>query len=295
MSLALLRVEGVFHWGFWVRQAYASARQDTLPVPPPSTLVGALASGLAAALRDLCGVGVAELRYSESVAEVPLILKLVRAGAIVEVYFKILDGYGIRKADITRQFQVPYIRYEDLWNKSQWFDVKPVGKVYAPNTRFEIAYLINLTNAELVLREMCRGIDVENLLRLAALSISRVGPVEGIVTMYKVYLDKVKSSTISSIPPTQCPYFEVKSDLLDKLRQVPEATLTEFWDWKRPDFWTSNRNARMVRPYIIPLDRSAIESGILLPFEPCTFIKEIVEAVGRGIYVDDKLYPCSSC
>jgi CRISPR-associated Cas5-like protein len=295
MSLALLRVEGVFHWGFWVRQAYASARQDTLAVPPPSTLVGALASGLAAALRDLCGVGVAELKYSENIIEVPLIVELVRGGAIVEVYFKILDGYGIKRTDITRQFQAPYITQEDLWNRSQWFGVRPVGRVYAPNTRFEIAYLINLTIAESVLRKMCRGIDVENLLRLAALSISRIGPVEGIVTVHKIYLDKVRPSTISSLPSTQCPYFEVKSDLLDKLRQVPEATLVEFWDWKQPDFWTSNRNARMIRPYIVPLDRSAIESGVLLPFKPCTFIKEVIEAVGRGIYVDNKLYPCSSC
>jgi CRISPR-associated Cas5-like protein len=295
MDLAMLRIEGVFHWGFWVRQAYASGRQDTLPIPPPSTLIGALASGLATVLRDFCSVGVAELKYSREFTEVPLIARLIRGGAIVEIYFKVLNGYGVKKTDITRHFQAPYIRQRNLWDRSQWYDVKPVGKIYALNTRFEISYLINLANAESVLKEMCRGINVEGLLRLSALSISRIGPVEGIVTVCRVFLDKVSPSTITYMPPAPCPYFEVKSSLLDKLRQIPEATLVEFWDWKQQDFWTSNRNARMVRPYIVPLDRNSIESGFILPFKPCTFIKEAVEAVGKGIYVDGKLYPCSSC
>jgi CRISPR-associated Cas5-like protein len=297
VSLALIRVEGVFHWGFWVRQAYASARQDTVPLPPPSTLVGALASGLAAVLRDVCKAPVAELGYAAEAIEVPLIAKLVKSGAVIETYFKVVDGYGIKRVDITRMFQAPYIRRANLQDVMQWFAVRTVGKVYSPHMRFEAAYLVDLAKAESIFKGVCKGLAVESLLKLGALSISRIGPVEGVVTVLRTCLDKASPSTITSIPMSPCPYFEIREDLASKLRQaqLAEATLIEFWDWKDPDFWTSRRSAGKMRPYIAPLNRSSVESGIITPFKPCTFIKDIISSVGKGIYVEDKLYPCSSC
>jgi hypothetical protein len=144
---------------------------------------------------------------------------------------------------------------------------------------------------------VCKGLAVESLLKLGALSISRIGPVEGIVTVLRVRIDSVSPTTITGAPMSPCPYFEIRDSLASKLRQVQlaEATLIEFWDWKDPDFWTSRRSAGKVRPYIAPLNRSSVESGIITPFKPCTFIKDFVVAVGKGIYVEDKLYPCSSC
>ena len=297
MSLTLIRVEGVFHWGFWVRQAYASARQDTLPLPPPSTLVGALASGLAAVLRDICKAPVAELGYTAEAIEVPLITKLVRSGTVIETYFKVVDGYGIKRVDITRVFQAPYIRRRHLQDVTQWFAVRTAGKVYSPHMRFEAAYLVDLAKAESIFKDMCKDLATESLLKLGALSISRIGPLEGIVTVLRVCLDNVSPSTITGAPLSPCPYFEIVDSIANKLRQarLAEATLVEFWDWKDPDFWTSKRSAGKVRPYVAPLNRSSVESGIITPFKPCTFIKDIVVAVGKGIYVDDGLYPCSSC
>jgi CRISPR-associated Cas5-like protein len=297
VSLALIRVEGVFHWGFWVRQAYASARQDSVPLPPPSTLVGALASGLAAVLRDVCKAPVAELSYAGEAIEVPLIAKLVKSSTVIETYFKVVNGYGIKRVDITRMFQAPYIRRANLQDMMQWFAVRTVGKVYSPHMRFEAAYLVDLAKAESIFKGVCKSLAVESLLKLGALSISRIGPVEGIVTVRRVCLDNVSPSTITSVPMSPCPYFEIGDGLASKLRQaqLAEATLIEFWDWKDPDFWTSRRSAGKMRPYIAPLNRSSVESGIITPFKPCTFIKDIVSSVGRGIYVEDKLYPCSSC
>jgi CRISPR-associated protein Cas5a/b/c len=297
VSLALIRVEGVFHWGFWVRQAYASARQDAVPLPPPSTLVGALASGLATVLRDVCKAPVAELGYTAEAIEVPLIAKLIKSSTVIETYFKVVNGYGIKRVDITRMFQAPYIRRANLQDVMQWFAVRTVGKVYSPHMRFEAAYLVDLAKAESIFKGVCKGLAVESLLKLGALSISRIGPVEGIVTVLRVCIDSVSPTTITGAPMSPCPYFEIRDSLASKLRQVQlaEATLIEFWDWKDPDFWTSRRSAGKVRPYIAPLNRSSVESGIITPFKPCTFIKDFVVAVGKGIYVEDKLYPCSSC
>jgi len=38
-----LKIEGTFHWGFWVRIPHTSKQQSVLPIPPPTTLLGALA------------------------------------------------------------------------------------------------------------------------------------------------------------------------------------------------------------------------------------------------------------
>jgi len=38
-----LRVEGIYHWGYWVRIPGTSKLQPSIPLPPPTTLMGALA------------------------------------------------------------------------------------------------------------------------------------------------------------------------------------------------------------------------------------------------------------
>jgi len=41
-----LRIEGEFHWGFWSRYPGTSKVQSSLPLPPPTSLIGALAYSL---------------------------------------------------------------------------------------------------------------------------------------------------------------------------------------------------------------------------------------------------------
>jgi len=42
-----LTVKAEYHWGYWIRTPFSSKLQATLPLPPPTTLLGALASYLA--------------------------------------------------------------------------------------------------------------------------------------------------------------------------------------------------------------------------------------------------------
>jgi CRISPR-associated Cas5-like protein len=295
MSLALLRVEGVFHWGFWVRQAYASARQDTLPVPPPSTLVGALASGLAAALRDLCGVGVAELRYSNGVAEVPLIRELISVNTIRGVYFRILNGLAIKRVDITRHFQAPYIRTDNWGDKTQWYAVRGVGKVYAVNTVFESAYLIDVEKAESFAKRVCSSMDPLKLFVLGAMNMSRLGPVEAVVTPRRIEVKEVTCESITQIPDKPCPYFEISEDIRDRLSKagftLSNATLVGFWNWRTPEFWSSNRRPDNVVWYVVPVDGASLEAGIVPRFSSCILIDKVLAQVGRGVYVGEDLYP----
>lgn len=42
-----IRIEGEYHWGYWVRVPGTSKQQSALPLPPPTSLIGALAFPLA--------------------------------------------------------------------------------------------------------------------------------------------------------------------------------------------------------------------------------------------------------
>lgn len=42
-----IRIEGEYHWGYWVRIPGTSKQQSALPLPPPTSLIGALAFPLA--------------------------------------------------------------------------------------------------------------------------------------------------------------------------------------------------------------------------------------------------------
>ncbi|MEN3007176.1 MAG: type I-A CRISPR-associated protein Cas5a [Candidatus Methanosuratincola petrocarbonis] len=42
-----IRIEGEYHWGYWVRVPGTSKHQSALPLPPPTTLIGALVFPLA--------------------------------------------------------------------------------------------------------------------------------------------------------------------------------------------------------------------------------------------------------
>ncbi|MEM2689995.1 MAG: type I-A CRISPR-associated protein Cas5a [Nitrososphaerota archaeon] len=41
-----ITIRAEFHWGYWIRVPFTSKAQPTLSLPPPTTLIGALASGL---------------------------------------------------------------------------------------------------------------------------------------------------------------------------------------------------------------------------------------------------------
>jgi len=279
LKMAIARA--MLHWGFWVRYPLASARQDTYVVPQPSTLVGALGAGLARAINGLCGVAIPEIihnpqaRDAQSRYSVPIITSILPA--IKDVYFRVLSGWGIRSMDITRHFQGTYIRVEDLKDPSQWFAVRVTGKVYAPKMEIEIAYLVDTEKLREALGEFGCNVDPEKALSYGLASMTRLGPVEGLLTIESISILNVEEAR-GKLMGEPCPYFRIS--------HIPsglggDVTIAEFWDWSRAEFWSGLRvpNPDYTLKYVVPLSKSSLDSGLLMPFKPCTLLRDIINEV----------------
>jgi hypothetical protein len=75
-----------------------------------------------------------------------------------------------------------------------------------------------------------------------------------------------------------CPYFRIS--------HVPsglgsDVTIAEFWDWGRAEFWSGLRvpNPDYTLKYVIPLNKSSLNSGLLMPFKPCRLLRDIINKV----------------
>jgi len=279
LKMAIARA--MLHWGFWIRYPLASARQDTYVVPQPSTLVGALGAGLARAINGLCGVAIPEIihnpqaRGASSRYSVPIITSILPA--IKDVYFRVLSGWGIRSMDITRHFQGTYIRAENLKDPSQWFAVRVTGKVYAPKMEIEIAYLVDTEKLREALGEFGCNVDPERALSYGLASMTRLGPVEGLLTIESISILDVEEAR-GKLMGEPCPYFRIS--------HIPsglggDVTIAEFWDWGRAEFWTGLRvpNPDYTLKYVVPLSKSSLDSGLLMPFKPCTLLRNIINEV----------------
>lgn len=196
--MALL-VKGVFHWGFSVRLITESAAAQWYPVPPPSTLIGALAYGVSLAKGlpecEIRGVehGSASSRGGKKRQE-PGEVILSGAARLLNVVrwatFAFSDelSVGGRSAavgcsDFIRAFRLIYRRKErhEWEDKDMWFGIGAHGKVYACGTGFKALYIIDEVQAER------KGLSAEDLCK-AAFSIVRFGAKEGLVSVRDVEL-----------------------------------------------------------------------------------------------------------
>ncbi len=305
-SLMLARARLSFHWGFWTRLPLVTARQDTLLIPPPSTLLGAFASGLASVLRDICGNPYGELKVTMeegvNIIEIPLLRELVEGRVVREVFFKVVEGFGVKNVDLSRVFQAPYVNLENIerdWRR--WsYAVRTTGKVYAPLMNCEIAYLIEKRALLNLAEKLCPGVDGTKLVLASLLSISRLGSVEGIVTAERVELiPDVECEKLEESPSTLCPYFAITNDMLREVAETRSVAIVNFWDWRNESFWYSPRHGINTIPYVIPVDAWYLESGIIPPFKSCNLIDGVLRRIGRGVYVvkgDEKsFYPVPHC
>ena len=239
MGKALVRVDLKLHWGFWARPSIFSARQPTMSVPPPTTIVGAFARGLASLYRAM-GLAVPEYAYVGGAPRVPLAPELGRCTDAV--YFRILAGAVRVNIDKNRFFQAPYIREENLGEREQWFAVRDLGKAYAPAAAAEAALLVDVD----CLADM--GVEPAWLVAAGA-SLTRLGPTEGVVSPVKAELIPMDQCAEGATAREPCPYFPI-GDGAD----IPEPwAAAQFVDWHDERAWTHMRGeARAVR-YAVPV------------------------------------------
>ena len=140
----LLVVKAVveFHWGYSIKRPAFSAAQPALLVPPPTTLLGALAKA-AASLKgwpEAFAAAPGGALYSSAAR----ILELVPWAALAlrdERFVSPLLGI-FETRDITRALIAPYLRRANVRPDSPFlFAVQPHGKVYAPSMRADVLFL----------------------------------------------------------------------------------------------------------------------------------------------------------
>ena len=156
------------HWGYALRLVPFSKSKPALPVPPPTTFIGALAYPLNVILG-----------MPENYGEV--------SGA---------DRYRSIFVSVNAKINVPIIKYGDLtrvfWyrkeEKTVQSDAISLEKVYSASDggSIDVIYIVNENEVERIVGDL-------STLKLAAWGISRIGSKESIVSVENVELRKAES------------------------------------------------------------------------------------------------------
>ncbi len=167
----LLLVEIVFSWGYMVRPPFVSGGGSSLPYPPPTTLVGAIAYPYNKLFKPV------EIEYTGGKAYSPATKLLEHISYATMAY---LDIGAVETIDITRHYTYAYIRLEHKRHEERWAAIVGVGKTYFPR-RAVIAYIVDN--------------GIADTLYKVSWCISRIGSKEGIVSVRKAMLLDIELDT----------------------------------------------------------------------------------------------------
>jgi CRISPR-associated protein Cas5a/b/c len=265
MILGLI-VKAEYHWGYWIRVPYSSKLQLSLPLPPPTTLLGALASGL---VRE----GFLKSPNGGKLSGEMLItnIKVGRRGRVdLRSPASLLDDVLITASAALSNKRYAFITEDVNKYVTLLFQAKIMekvgeervprrylpkyrtgaiccGKIYYPSGPIEAAYLFDLAKLENIVDG-----DPAHALEIAAWNISRIGSKESLVTIKKVSCIELSKSDISKgIAETKF-YFPSSAG-----RALRDPFYTEvFWrrGWGRLD-------PPIFEEYVIPGSRTPISSS----------------------------------
>ncbi len=147
-------------WGWSIRPPLTSAGGASYPLPPPSTIIGALLASRGP-WRDL------------TVSREGLLLPMAAArGVFVTASAGLIDGYVVPTYDTARILNIPYLRPDNRRFPAQWFGIAAFGVTYvSPGTRLCVGVVARLEPR--LLEEMLWG-------------ITRLGSKEGLVSVVEV-------------------------------------------------------------------------------------------------------------
>lgn len=250
---ALLFSDIVFAWGFSVKSPFVSAAQLSILLPPPSTLIGSLAYGLAKTLKlpecELISGG----RIASRTRHVVQFIRSAHFGLDKEFY----GTYPIQWTDISRTLALPFLQrpYRKPREKCSWFGIHGFGKVLMPNAHARLAFVVDSNVAKKKLGEKW-----QQILKMAASSIISIGSKEGLVSVKSV---KIKEAKIELSRAKTSYYFPRESiDYSDPSLEYLE--LAEFWPFDigaphwlnartRSAIGPDDRSTIVAKQYILPL------------------------------------------
>ncbi len=206
-------------WGFSIKYPGQSAAQDAFPYPPPSTLLGALASGYARLN------GLPEKAGSKESTTIRL-LDTVRYVTVC------MRGFGVKQLDPQRNIVIGFQRKERRKNPKYWRGLQAMGKMYALNSELRVVYIVE------------DGYAIE--LARAAWNITYIGGKESLVN--------VKDVEIHDMEVLEEDYCEtcymVPAGIVV---EPPENSVKiSFWDWRDKRNYQYGQTPRLVKEYYIP-------------------------------------------
>ena len=261
-----LTVRAEYHWGYWIRTPFSSKLQATLPLPPPTTLLGALASYLAreGLLKDPSGK-----KISGEILSLEIKMKrrsridfrspasilddaLITASAALSK-----DGKAFIMDDLNRyvtllfQQRIPERVYERRMPRRYLPKYRSgaiyCGKVYYPSGLIDVAYLFDYSKLE----ERIDGDPIPVLVE-AGWNISRIGSKESLVTVRRVSYVELDESEVGRGKVRTRFYFPSRAGSVLEGESYTEV----FWrrGWGRYD-------QPVFEEYLIPGSRNPIKSS----------------------------------
>ncbi|MEN3053084.1 MAG: type I-A CRISPR-associated protein Cas5a [Candidatus Methanosuratincola petrocarbonis] len=255
-----IRIEGEYHWGYWVRVPGTSKQQSALHLPPPTTLIGALAFPLArdGLLKDMknqnkiAGETIIDSRDGQTkLKSVSSIFECAVLGAAISLSGKAIMWEDINKYT-TLHFQTTTEdkpeekaaggrRYLEKYKTGAIFS----GKVFYPKGKATVFYAVD----ENLISKAIQS-PWERRLEEACWGISRIGSKESIFSVNKVkfceLLDKREGQVKTKL------YFPATAG---------EVSISE--KFYRLTFWSGGwgrENPPTFSEYIIPGSNSPISS-----------------------------------
>lgn len=236
----LLTVHLEFAWGYSVRLPTYGKRQSSFPLPPPSTLLGALAYPL------MLDSGEYYLEAQNLVGSAQKLKPLVlTASACLSK-----DSRAALTEDVNRYLIGQFQRKERRTEPSYRFGAVPVGKVYAPSQEMILAYALDGGKCSSIL-----GKDWSGKLVSSSYSIVRIGSKEGLVS---VKLAQLQSATEINGGRIKTSFYMPQSAVVDPLTVTGDYYTEEFWDL---DYSWGKPNKTSV--YIVPGRRNPVQSGMI--------------------------------
>jgi CRISPR-associated protein Cas5, Apern subtype len=235
----VLRVFAELAWGYSIRLPGYAKRQSSHTLPPPSTLIGALAYPVA------FGTGECFLEGKNLVSSAQKFMSCILAASARYTE----NSVASLTEDINRYLIAQFQKKERRKEPAYRFGAIPVGKVYAPSQEMEFVYALDGESCSKIFGDKWK----EKLIS-ASYSIIRLGSKEGIVSIKHAELQKSKEIKGEKI--TTPFYFPQDSVNLATIKN--EYYVEEFWE---VDYTWRNVNAP--RLYIVPGTRSPIRSKVV--------------------------------
>jgi len=211
------------HWGWSVRIPTTSAGGSSLPLPPPSTLVGMLARSLARA------AGWGEMYTIRDRGRVIIVSTAYRLAKYLLAAAAIMEGPGVGFNDVSRQLNTPYLRSEYRVKEDMWFSVQGFGIVSSPSTSLYYALVFD--------DSIIDGVFSMRDFERAGYAIVNVGSKEGLSHAVNVSVGRVSEGMGGG---TKC---YAPEDSVN-ISNYPDIRLVEMWDPRDRNSYTQSKQAR---------------------------------------------------